>query len=425
MKKFILANLFLLIISMADAEMTKQSDNYKIYSRQLDVMTHLEGNYKSVELFTYKNGIAVLCLCDLDRAYEMRLFCFDGNSWSSSRKIWEPPNQQWHGMTINGSLQIYSISNSAEKETISFYSLDGTNKLSETPSKILSFKTDEKYFPNEVSRQYLRVVAIDSNELFLIGKYTESKMNPITFLGAVISGGHSGYANRLFGMRVRDNTILGQYNIPERIENNGYADLASTIGTSQNIFIGWVRGQNYSFSGALKWMRAQYDLTENRWQEPIELFRDEGGADFSKFYAGPFFAIDSNNVLHSVWSYTRFRQKSPTTTGKGSGVFYRSGYKTLAKTQTITDAISPKSKIVADKSGKIHIFWTQNNTFGTQDSGLFHWQSDGSKIDLLIPEQRVGVLDVAVSSNNDIHVVFVKFPEASRNTILEYVKIMK
>jgi hypothetical protein len=421
MKKLVWLKIIFLMVSIAKADVTKQADNYKIHSQQLDAIPRIEGHYESVELFKHKKGITVLCLCDLDREWEMRLFSFNGNLWSNSRIVCEP-YQQWHGLAVDDSFQVYSMNVSDGQATISFYPLDESNKLSETPTKILSFKTNEKYFPKEVSRDYLRVIAIDSNELFIIGKYTESKMNPITFLGALMSGGHSGYASRLFGMRVHDNTILGQYNIPERIGNNDYAVLESAIGTSHNIFIGWIKRQNYSFSSAIKWMCAKYDLTENRWGEPVELFHDGGGASYSQFYDGPFMAIDNNNVLHSVWSYGEWKLTKPVTIGEGSGVFYRSGYESLAKTRTVTDAVSTRPRIIADKNGKIHVFWTQDNTFGTQDSGLFHWQPDGGKVDLLIREQRVGSLDAAVT-NDDVNIVFVKFDETSRSSILEYVKV--
>ncbi|MGD0596054.1 MAG: hypothetical protein ABSA64_00855 [Sedimentisphaerales bacterium] len=424
MKKLVPLSLFLLMIATTKADILQQADSYKTYSQQLDAIPRNEGCYKAVEIFTNKNVIAILCLCDLDRGYEMRLFCFDGNSWSSSRKPWKPPIQEWHFITVSNILQVYSINNSAEEAVISFYPLDETNKLSETPSKVLSFKTNEKYFPNETHRNYLRVVAIDPNELFIIGNYTEFRLNPISFLSAVLSGGHGLTSDRLFGMRVRDNTILGQYNIPEWIENNDYAVLKSVIVTSQNIFIGWLKGRQYALIEPSKFMCAQYDLTENRWEKPMELFRKNvDGSD------GPFLAIDGNNVLHSVWSYVKFHNTKQTTIYEGSGVFYRSGYKTLTKTQTLSDTANLASKIIADKNGNIHIFMAQENFWGTfsetPDSGLFHLQPGKIGATLLISEPRMGSFDVAVSDNNDIHVVLVKATEKPRNAVLEYVKIVK
>jgi hypothetical protein len=424
MKKLVPLSLFLLMIAVTKADIVQQADNYKMYSRQLDAMVGYKNYYKSVEIFTHKNVIAVLCLCHLDRGWEMRLFSFDGNSWSSSSKPCEIPIlQEWHCITVNDRIQVCSITNSAEGAVISFYALDEINKLSETPSKVLSFKRNENYFPNERSRHYLRVVATDSNELFIIGDYTESHMNPITFLGAALSGGHSGYARRLFSMRVRDNTILGQYNIPEWIGNNDYPVLESVISTSQNIFIGWIKGQECPLIEMNKWMCARYDLTKNSWQRPTELFQAGG------YGSGPFLAIDSNGVLHSVWSYAKFHQGKTGPIYEGAGAFYRSGFETLTKTQTLNDAANTEPKIIADKNGDIHIFMERSNIFGTfsetSDLGISHLQPGKIGATLLISEPRIGLFDVAVSDNNDMHIVFVKSTEKLENASLEYVKIVK
>lgn len=424
MKKLVLLSLFLLMIAITKADIAHQTDNYKTYSRQLDAMPSNEGCYKSVEIFTHKSIVAVLCLCEPDRGYEMRLFCFDGNSWSSSRKPCKIPIiQEWHCITVNNRIQVYSITNSAEETVISFYPIDETNKLPETPAKVLSFKTNEKYFLNERSRHYLRVVAIDSNEFFIVGNYTEFRLNPISLLSAVLSGGHGLTSDRLFGMRVRDNTILGQYNIPEWIENNDYAVLESVISTSQNIFIGWLKGRQYALIEPNKWMCARYDLTKNSWQRPTELFQAGGWG------SGPFLAIDSNGVLHSVWSYVKFHHEKTMTIYEGAGAFYRSGCETLTKTQTLSDAVNIGPKIIADKNGEIHIFMAQVNFWGTfserSDSGIFHLQPGKIGATLLISEPRIGSFDVAVSDNNDMHVVLVKATEKPRNAVLEYVKIVK
>jgi hypothetical protein len=224
-------------------------------------------------------------------------------------------------------------------------------------------------------------------------------------------------------MRVRDNTILGQYNIPEWIDNSDYPVLESVIGTPQNIFIGWIKGQDCSLIEMNKWMCTRYDLTKNSWQKPTELFHAGGWG------SGPFLAIDSNGVLHSVWSYAKSHYEKTGTVYEGAGAFYRSGCETLTKTQTLNDAANTEPKIIADKNGEIHIFMERSNVFGTfsetSDLGISHLQPGKIGATLLVSEPRIGLFDVAVSDNNDMHIVFVKSTEKFENASLEYVKIVK
>ena len=142
-------------------------------------------------------------------AKQILVYVFDNGKWVDSANIL-PGYPDWYGMLCKGEFQAYAINipsanESNRIETVAIYGLDSNLELSLTPKNIIAMDGSKKVFDKEYYRHVMQLLPLTSNQRahFIIGVYVESDPSLGTFFLRLISGGHGGYADRIFGAIVK------------------------------------------------------------------------------------------------------------------------------------------------------------------------------------------------------------------------------
>ena len=384
--------------------------------------------YDSAEVFLEAdNHVIVLCSFGFwdggSRKKKTLLLVYDKERWIKSEI------SAWHGIINNGVFQVCRLEDIKDSEAtsrtlvISTHGLTSDMGLSSQPTNLVKMYERKKVFKREKSRQIKRILPLDTpDKFFIMGRYTEHRLNPVDLIGLVMSAGHWGFVQRLFGATIEQDRITGYYNTPEKPKTGEYIDSISSVYDSGRIHSVWLKSREYSpFSSSAPQIvqYASFDLSNNRWAEPTELFQ---GYKYSKTklerFSPPSLACDKENV-YCTWSWSivnRTNFDKPIREEESGVYFCNKGNDKWNKPIKIVD-LGLQPRVVVDNGGTVYVFWIERN------EGLFYnYKTDhGWSENLLAVEGRAirvketGVpafpdapFAVAVDKQNNFHIAYIR-----------------
>lgn len=390
--------------------------SYGLYNYYDDAEIFIDGENHIIVLssFAFRNN--------KDWRSKVLLFVFDGERWINSENT-SLGLQYWGGMINKGHFQVYTINDLPE-----IYGLTPDMKLTVQPIKQVKTNKSKKVFKHENYRQLRELLPVEKqpDNLFIIGHYRESRLsNPANFVRFLASGGHWGFATRLYAATCEQDKVTGYYSIPEKLKVNSLLDSRDSIVSGNKVHVVWVKGTEYTDEPKVI-QYSHFDLSKKQWSEITELFKGHKHSERTfNVFSPPSLACDNGNV-YCVWSWviTDRTDIGRPIRLKESGIYFCSRLNgQWNKPIKLTD-LGIQPQVIADNNGEIYIFWIE------QHEGLFYkHRTDGkwSEAISVVNDERVRVKEtglsgaesppfsVAVEQNNNMHIVYIR--EASGNIL--------
>jgi hypothetical protein len=445
---FILVNLF--TVTWAK-DMNSPYVTSQPYTLHMLPMTELYCDYDVAEVFIDANdniivlssfsfeedNIYVSTPEDLARTKyntEVSLSVFHHNTWSKS-SITQAGRLPWRGMLVNGQFQAYSrLKEPSKVETVSIYDLNSDMKLSSQPAKTIKMDKSKKALPQERNRYIHELLPLTGEPDKFIAMGYCYEFNPINLIAALMLGGHWGFVGRLFAAPVEQYDITGYYGIPAKLKANECLRQRTFVISGTRIHSVMKKGRDY-YSDPEVILYAEFDLSDNRWSKPVELFKDyknrKTSITFRSSFSRPYLACYNENI-YCVWDWDVVNRTPKTlraTRPAESGIYFcsRVDDQWTKPVKIVDSGVLPR--VLVGNDGAVYVFWIE------PEKGLFYKIKTGlswsdtymvvkDKLIKRIPIAPPSVpplfsspFSVAVDQKGNLHIVYARCSVLERRPI--------
>jgi len=267
-----------------------------------------------------------------------------------------------------------------------------------TPYKQLLISSLDRDIPKEVSFNRTSLLPNDHEDVLMYGSYTEYKNDPISLLGRLISGGHGGYSERPFLLRLKQNNQLSFFQWPASLSQNELLRITHMLLFDKTCHITALSSKDYlPYSDRIQY--ATFDLDSCTWSKPEELYRSSRKGHESMITGIPNILVLDNHT----WITWSLREDVKL----GTGVFARAQKNgRWGDTEMISECGS--RPLLAYVNEETNIFWL------AEDKGIFFSSNRNDKWTkprLLIADKNISARentpwDLDFDMHGNIHVVY-------------------
>ena len=420
----IITGVFILLAAIPNAVWAEEAKSTFMVSKP-QVLHTLAGygsydHYENAEVFVDANDRIIVFSCfAFKQGGEYRtkilLFVLTDKTWSNSELIL-PGIQIWQGMINNGKFGAYTRSDSLE-----IYGLASDMRLSSRPTKIIKMDANKKAFKQE-SRRYIRELLPLENhpdKFFIVGEYSENRLNPIDLIGRVMSAGHWGFVRRIFGATSEQGQISGYYSIPQELKTNECMRSISCAVDDDKVHTVWLKDKEYSHA-SIAISYSSFNFPNKHWTGPVQLFRANKTSEKLRDHIDGLSLACDDNKLYCCWARyaSDLTSKDDWTWTKRAGecgIYLCSRIDNQWTKPIIISDSGDEPQVVIDNNGTVFIFWVE------EKKGLFYkykTKSGWSATHLAIKDRmirRKGFMylrkpsySVFVDQHNALHIVYTR-----------------
>ena len=310
------------------------------------------------------------------------------------------------------------------RTVVSIYNTDNATLDLEKPEVVITIPAD-KVFANENTKKGEQLLSLpDKTENYLlVGKCRETKWDPISIAGSIISGGHGAFAEWPFLAEIKADKVVSYHKWPEGLWTNDVIDRTKVFLLGNTCHL--VAKKSKAYMPSLQEIKyVSFDINKKQWGKPSIVYREiRKGGIFS--YRDPIIGypaiLSTEDTVFVAWSLSDDDRL-------GAGIFIRSmDNNKWSNIEKISS--SGGQPLIIEHNKVIYIFW------GEKGKGLFYSSYENgiwSKPQLVVKDENIFTYHsspwaIATDDDGSFHIVYPQRCSSKGYRIknLIYVKLEK